>query len=59
MKKTISTYCPKTREDISNPFRETSHNELLKKANVYIFKGNIEIKALNNGRIIVNSGKTK
>ena len=57
MKKKISTYHPKTREDNSNPFRQTSHNELLKKANVHIFKSDIEIKTLNNGRIIVNSKK--
>ena len=59
MKKTISTYCPKSREDNSNPFRHTSHNQLLKKANVHIFKGNIEIKTLNNGRITVNPSKLK
>lgn len=57
MKKTTSTYNPKTREDNSNPFRLTSHNQLLKKANVHLFKGDIEVKTLKNGRIIVNSSK--
>lgn len=57
MKKIISTYYPKTREDNSNPFRNSSHNALLEKANIHIFKGEIEIKLLKNGRIIVNSSK--
>lgn len=57
MNKAISTYCPKSREDKSNPFRKASHSQLLEKANVHVFKGEIKIETLNNGRIIVKSKK--
>lgn len=57
MKKATSTYRPKNREDNSNPFRKTSHNQLLNKADVHIFKGKIDIQTLENGRIIVKSSR--
>jgi hypothetical protein len=57
VKKLISTYRPKTREDNSNPFRSASHNDLLKRSDVHIYKGNVNIQTLKNGRIIVESCK--
>ncbi|MND90724.1 hypothetical protein D3C87_32360 [compost metagenome] len=49
------TYNPKTRKDISNPFHNISHNELLKIANVQTFKeGTVSIERLPNGRIAVH-----
>jgi len=46
------THNKKTRQDISNPFNELSHEELLKKASVYKFI-NPKIVHLDNGKIMV------
>lgn len=50
-----STYNQKSRKDISNPYHSTSHNELLRCANVKKYDGNYEIKKLENGRIVVRT----
>lgn len=47
------TYHSKTRNDISNPYNNYSHQELLKIANVKVFNGRYEIEQLQNGRIKV------
>lgn len=47
------TYHPKTRKDLSNPFGQYSHTELLKLVNAHNFDGAFEIKSLKNGRIKV------
>ena len=57
MKQSTSTYNPKSRKDISNPYWETPHSELLKKAQVKKFNGDYHIKTLANGRIIVEPKK--
>jgi len=57
MKQKNSTYRPKSREELSNPHRNSSHSELLNKSNVKLYNGNFEIKSLKNGRIILKSAK--
>lgn len=52
-----STYKPKSREELSNPYRNSSHVELLNKSNVKLYNGNFEVKSLKNGRIILKSTK--
>lgn len=57
MKKKSSTYKPKHREELSNPYRNSSHGDLLHKSNVELFNGNFEVNTLRNGRIILKSTK--
>ena len=52
-----STYNKKSRNDISNPYHCSSHNQLLRSANVKTYNGNYEINKLDNGRIIVRTNK--
>lgn len=52
-----STFNKKSRNNISNPYHCSKHNDLLRSANVKKYNGNYEINALDNGRIIVRSKK--
>ena len=45
------TYNSQTRNDISNKFNKFSHQDLLRMANIQVFKGIYEIEHLANGRI--------
>ena len=49
------TYDPKSRKDISNPYHNKSHSELLALANVKPFNGNYVVQKMENGRIVVNA----
>lgn len=54
------TYNPKTRKDISNPFHNISHGELLKSAGVKEYqRGSVYIERLPNGRIVVHGEPKK
>ena len=57
MKQKKTTYQPKNREVLSNPYRNTSHHELLNKAKVGLYNGNYEIVTLLNGKITLKSTK--
>jgi hypothetical protein len=57
VKKKNSTYKPKGREELSNPHRNCSHDNLLNKSKVKSYNGNFEVKTLNNGRIVLKSAK--
>ena len=49
----------KTRKDISNPFHDMTHDELLKAAGVEKFQpGGYIVEKLENGRIIVKGKKS-
>lgn len=54
MKSKRSTYGPKSREDLSNPYHAISHDELIKRACIEQFNDGFTIKVLKNGRIKIS-----
>jgi hypothetical protein len=59
MKSCKSTYRPESREDKSNRYRQTRHDDLLLKANIKKFNGNYTLETLQDGRIAIKTAKRK
>lgn len=58
--KNKATHNPKSRKDISNPYRHIPYKELLKKAGAIDLRDNHIIEELPNGRIVIKPiDKTK